>query len=288
MKHNFIPFIATLFVVIISNAGGWYKLGTLSLPQQGNDAEIRIVSGNGFNASFTQQGESVIHFRTSNGISQIGGFYGSGVFYCTGRIKIITGIRIIQLSPNSWAVYANLVGYTGEGAIVNFSSVNGTWTNEFLFVGSAPNTIPYLDLTDELVQHSDVFIMGKTGIGTASPDEMLTVNGKIHAKEVRIDTFGTPPDYVFDDDYKLLSLLETERYIKTNNHLPDIPSGRDMQRNGVNVNEMQMMLLRKVEELSLYLIEKEKQILKQEQKTNSLEGNVEHLNRLLKIKRKKL
>jgi hypothetical protein len=101
---------------------------------------------------------------------------------------------------------------------------------------------------------------GNVGIGTTNPDEKLTVNGKIHANEVRIDSTVPVPDYVFKGDYQLLSLSETERYVKTNSHLPNVPSANEMLVRGVNVNEMQMSLLRKVEELTLHLIEKDKEI----------------------------
>lgn len=98
------------------------------------------------------------------------------------------------------------------------------------------------------------------GVGTTNPDEKLTVNGKIHAKEVRIDLSIPAPDYVFKDDYHPLSLQHTEKYIKINQHLPDVPSAAEMKSKGVNVNEMQMLLLRKVEELTLHLIAKDKEI----------------------------
>ncbi|EJL63257.1 hypothetical protein PMI10_02455, partial [Flavobacterium sp. CF136] len=102
--------------------------------------------------------------------------------------------------------------------------------------------------------------VGNLGLGTAIPDEKLTVNGKIHAQEVRIDLSSpmTVPDYVFANDYKLKSLQQVEDYIKENSHLPEIPSAKEIEKNGLMLAEMNMALLKKIEELTLYTIEQQK------------------------------
>jgi hypothetical protein len=63
------------------------------------------------------------------------------------------------------------------------------------------------------------------------------------------------PDYVFEPEYKLPSLLELEQYIKANKHLPEVPSAEQVKENGLSVGEMNAILLMKVEELTLHLIE---------------------------------
>jgi hypothetical protein len=68
------------------------------------------------------------------------------------------------------------------------------------------------------------------------------------------------PDYVFADDYKLTPLNELKSFIDTHQHLPDIPKAEDVQKNGFEVGEMNKMLLRKVEELTLYMIDQQEQI----------------------------
>ena len=99
----------------------------------------------------------------------------------------------------------------------------------------------------------------RIGIGTSNPDEKLTVKGKIHTQEVKVDMQGPlVPDYVFANDYKLKSLQQVENYIKENNHLPEIPSAKEIEKNGLMLAEMNMSLLKKIEELTLYAIEQQK------------------------------
>ncbi|MCV9928245.1 tail fiber protein [Flavobacterium sp. LS1R49] len=123
------------------------------------------------------------------------------------------------------------------------------------------------------------FFQGKIGIGTTKPDEKLTVNGKIHAQEVRIDLAYpmTVPDYVFANDYKLKSLQEVEEFIKQNSHLPEVPSAKEIEKNGLMLAEMNMSLLKKIEELTLYSIEQNKEIQKQNNKILILEEKVKKI-----------
>jgi DNA-binding protein YbaB len=116
---------------------------------------------------------------------------------------------------------------------------------------------------------------GNFGIGTLSPDEKLTVNGKIHAKEVRIDTSIPTPDYVFNKDYSLMSLTDVKNYIDKNHHLPEVPSAADVEKNGLKLGEMNLILLKKVEELTLHLIEKDKQMEEMQNQFKDLKNNNE-------------
>ncbi|MDD4991756.1 MAG: hypothetical protein PHR83_05925 [Paludibacter sp.] len=111
---------------------------------------------------------------------------------------------------------------------------------------------------------------GSVGIGTATPNPLylLDVKGTIRATEVKIVSVDNFPDFVFDPEYKLPSLGQVSSFIQTNKHLPNIPSASDVKENGINMIEMQNKLLQKVEELTLYVIEQQKQIdeLKKNQK----------------------
>ncbi|GEQ87324.1 hypothetical protein ULMS_28320 [Patiriisocius marinistellae] len=112
---------------------------------------------------------------------------------------------------------------------------------------------------------------GMVGIGTQNPDEKLTVKGTIHTQEVLVDLNGAvAPDYVFDmyfdgesplkKDYTMMSLTLLESFIAKNHHLPNIPSASTIEEKGLSLKEMNLALLEKVEELTLYTIEQQKEI----------------------------
>ncbi len=100
---------------------------------------------------------------------------------------------------------------------------------------------------------------GNLGIGIETPGEKLSVNGNIRAREIKVETSNWP-DYVFKPSYNLLPLRATEQFILTNGHLPDVPKAEEVESNGVSLGEMNKILLKKVEELTLHLIEKDKML----------------------------
>ena len=105
------------------------------------------------------------------------------------------------------------------------------------------------------------YTAGNVGIGLSNPDEKLTVKGTIHAQEVKVDLNGVlAPDYVFLDDYELRPLEAVQNYIKEHGHLPNIPSAKEMEAQGVELKKMNMKLLEKIEELTLYILDQEARI----------------------------
>ncbi len=106
---------------------------------------------------------------------------------------------------------------------------------------------------------------GFLGIGTVEPTSILTVDGNIKAEEIKIEV-ANAPDYVFEDAYVLQSLAEVKDYIKKNKHLPEVPPAVEMETNGVSLGEMNMLLLKKIEELTLHIIRQEERIIELENK----------------------
>jgi len=177
--------------------------------------------GTGITSSFT------------NTITAVGG---STIHRGTGNITTL--ITFLATSPvitnggtvsNAYGLYINNIKSTG---ITNSYGV-------FQSSASDPN-----------------YFAGNVGIGLANPQNKLDVNGTIHSKSVLVDLNGWS-DYVFKKDYPLLSLGEVKAYIDQNHHLPEMPSEQEMIKNGLNVSEMNKLLTKKVEELTLYLIEKD-------------------------------
>ncbi len=129
----------------------------------------------------------------------------------------------------------------------------------------------------------------KIGIGTTNPDEMLTVKGKIHTQEVIVDLQGAvAPDYVFETyfegfsklnpEYSLPTLAELELFLKENHHLPDIPSAKEMESEGISLKEMNLLLLKKIEELTIYTLQQQQDIekLKTEVKSRKCEVGIQN------------
>lgn len=120
---------------------------------------------------------------------------------------------------------------------------------------------------------------GSMGIGTTSPgNAKLAVAGTIASTEIVVEINpGQGPDYVFEENYNLKPLEEVKEYISDNKHLPEIPSAKEMEENGVGLADMNMRLLKKIEELTLYQIEL---LEKLEQQDSALEDVKKELQAL--------
>ncbi len=111
------------------------------------------------------------------------------------------------------------------------------------------------------------------GNGTFSND--VCVGGIITAEEIKLQQDALP-DYVFEEDYALMSIKETEAFINEHKHLPEIPSAQEAKENGVNMGEMQAKLLQKIEELTLYMIEIKKENLAMKNEINVLKAQIKN------------
>jgi hypothetical protein len=116
---------------------------------------------------------------------------------------------------------------------------------------------------------------GNVGIGTTDATEKLTVKGNILCAKVEIDEFANIPDYVFAEDYPLISLEELENYYKKYKHLPDVPSAEEFKNNPLDLGDLVIILLKKMEELTLYTVNQDKQILELSKENDELERKIE-------------
>jgi hypothetical protein len=190
----------------------------------------------------------------------------------TGEIRsTLNGIANIRMSCGNYSSMLRNDAVSTYFLLTNNNDVNGGWNSLRPFrINNSTGDVAFADEKFQIAHSTGTIIAaGKIGIGltdaatklAASPaDELLTVNGTIHAKEVKVDLTGSLADYVFNSDYSLMPLHKVEAFVKTNKHLPEIPSAAEVKEKGLSMGEMQNKLLQKIEELTLYVIEQQKRI----------------------------
>ncbi len=162
----------------------------------------------------------------------------------------------------------------GAGQGINLWTHSGETTSR-IWIDNQKKTF-HLSKGDNPINGITISNNGLVGIGEVDPDSKLSVNGNIHTKEVKVDLIGWS-DFVFENNYNLPTLKEVEQHIKEKGHLKDIPSAKEVAKNGILLGEMDAKLLQKIEELTLYTINQEKRIKSLESKNEKLILLVEKL-----------
>ncbi|WP_192348485.1 hypothetical protein [Algoriphagus sp. Y33] len=128
------------------------------------------------------------------------------------------------------------------------------------FYRGAGSSGGYLGFSTNGAERIRILTNGNVGIGTSTTgSHKLAVDGSIGAREVKVET-AVWADFVFNTNYELRTLEEVEKFISKNKHLPDIPSEDQVVENGINLGEMNVKLLQKIEELTLYLIQQNRKV----------------------------
>jgi len=217
-----------------------------------------------------------------SGVTQV---YLNGIESSTGGISQ-SGI----FSINQFGAYSGSTGYDWEGNMAEFRVfdriLNTTDINSLKLNNPVENCVLYWKMneggnsttvlnsqcssTPPVIQpttswtpsgNNIYYNSGNVSIGTAdSKGYRFAVNGDAIFTKIKVKTNVSWPDYVFHKDYKLPTLEEIEKYIKLNQHLPGVPSAKEVEKNGLDVGNNQALLLKKIEELTLIIIEQNKRI----------------------------
>ncbi|MDN5212048.1 tail fiber protein [Fulvivirgaceae bacterium BMA12] len=199
-------------------------------------------------------------------IFQPTGFVGIGTNNPRGNLELSNGNRNLLF---------DFVGVTGHRILADGSN-GGSLQLQFNAVDVASSVFAIDEqLSSDINDTQRRFTIHKGGNvaigGNPDSNAKLTVAGKIHSQEVKV-TVGAGSDFVFKEDYKLMPLRKLETYIRENKHLPDIASEKEMLEKGLELGAFQMKLLQKVEELTLYVIELEKENKRQQKEIESLKA----------------
>lgn len=233
--------------------GSWTPIGSrgLNIGDFTNTPTYGQITTGSYHLNLIVQGQSRILIDKNNGHVGIGTTTPSDQLHVVGGNIITNQAMVAQGANNTWNGGATFIDYNtsaGYGRVGAYDYSTSTWKN--LTIGG-----------------------GNLGIGTSSPGEKLEVNGnalingEVYSKKVKVSTNpGGWPDYVFEASYELRPLSEVETYIQTHKHLPEVPSAKEVEAKGLDLGSMDATLLKKVEELTLYVIEKDNEVkgLKQE------------------------
>jgi hypothetical protein len=185
--------------------------------------------------------------------------FGFGTATPTAYVQIKAGTSIANTAPLKFTSGALLTTTEGgaveyDGAHLYFTATNGGTRYQLDQQSGGGGGTNYWLLSGTNVSLANP--SNNVGIGTSDPGPYkLAVEGTLGARKIKVTQASPWADYVFEDGYKLLTLEEVERYIRQNKHLPEVPSAREVEKVGLDVGDNQSTLLKKIEELTLYLID---------------------------------
>lgn len=210
--------------------------------------------------------------------------------------KVITSLNGLITIPGPYNFERFSIGKDGNngGAMLEFvnhgSSTQsygirmGTNIDRFgsgLFIIGAPSSGSYEALA--YGNKPAIFVAASNnsvGIGTINTSGyLLAVAGSMIAESIKVKGVTNWPDYVFEESYPLLSLDSTAAFVRQYKHLPDMPSAKTVAAEGIDVEEMNAKLLKKVEELTLYLMEQHNMIEELKQENKEIKAKISGMNR---------
>lgn len=234
----------------VMGAGGWGKGDYFTLGSTAHGTPSMVMTHDGNVGVMTENPTAVFQVADGWWKTAIGSANGEDLNFGTSYI----GFNAARSNNHTWLLHGD--GNNNGGSVIygdiwgniNFAAVNRTGDSDVVY-------------SDKYIKKSIVFQITSTGI--------------THAKEVKVDQVSWP-DYVFKPDYKLASLASVKAYIDQNKHLPEMPSAEQVEKEGVGLGVMNKLLTKKVEELTLYLLEQNKQMHSMQKRLQTLEKRVIH------------
>jgi hypothetical protein len=291
--------------VLSITQGGFLGIGYTTDPTSGNLFAVNGKSYFGNNTSIVQSG---------NITPEVGSTYGLRV-YDGGSEQATVGYDASYVYLQSWSNKPLQINNQGNNTIIN-----PTWGNVGIGTTSPSGQLEVwrpasngivtrfatkfdngqaldavavqtnssqgyfsFDLSASIPSWQNLVIpVGNVGIGTVDPHGYkLAVNGNVIATSMTVKLYNNWPDYVFKPNYRLPSLTAVKAYIDQNQHLPEMPSEQEVKDNGINLGEIVKIQTKKIEELTLYLINKDKQLEEQQKQIDALKEQLRSITKYL-------
>lgn len=191
-------------------------------------------------------------------------------------------VRLVKIETGKFELQVRQVENWRDMEVV--AKQSGGFDSPVTYIENPVNGSAIGDVYMPEPSHIDYFtngqFAGKIGIGTKPQAEYaLSINGTICAKEIKVETNWA--DFVFEDDYPLMPISGLKQFIQDNRHLPEIPTEKEVEGNGISLGEINSKLLQKVEELTLYLIQLKEENIRQNQANEQLTKRVSQLEKLI-------
>ena len=246
-----------------------------------NQAAFAVTPLAGTNHTYALLGEMMIpvgnfgiYSSGPNDQNYLAGNTSIGSRNITSMFNVGTGA---QFQVSSTGAITSTSGINSSGSYVQSGSLANSFTgtssfsnptNSALFTGgnvgigtATPNSNAKLDVNGNIYCANTIYV-GAADASTTSQINgyALAVNGAAIFNKIKVKMYNSWPDYVFEKAYKLMPLSKLKKFVETNKHLPEMPVADEIKKDGIDVADNQKLLLKKIEELTLYMFELNKKV----------------------------